>query len=111
MAMVLLGAGLGEEDEKSEGAAPESQAGAQAFVAAFGAIASRQNPRVARETKFSTAIQRGPHSRDALKSLGNALAKQGRGKEALTKYDTALKYAPTWTPLIEARSAVANQKQ
>lgn len=38
------------------------------------------------------------------------LAKQGHRKEALVKYDEALKYAPSWKQLKEAREAVAKQK-
>jgi hypothetical protein len=60
-------------------------------------------------TKGLLADGRGPHSSDALKSLGYILAKQGRGKEA--QYDVVPKHARTWTPLIKARSAVANQTQ
>jgi hypothetical protein len=50
MAEGLLGEGLREEDEKSERAASEPQAGAEAFAAAIAAIAARQDPRVARDT-------------------------------------------------------------
>jgi hypothetical protein len=38
------------------------------------------------------------------------LAKQGHRKEALVKYDEALKYAPNWTQLKEARAAEEKQK-
>jgi len=38
------------------------------------------------------------------------LAKQGKTKDALAKYDEALKYAPDWKQLKEARDAVAKQK-
>jgi hypothetical protein len=100
MAESLLGGGLGEEDEKPEGAAPKRQAGAQAFAAAIAAIASREDP-----PGHSNA------ARGLIVENRRCVARRGRRKEALTKYDAALKYAPTWTPLIEARSAVANQKQ
>jgi hypothetical protein len=50
MAEGLLGEGLGEEDEKSERAASEPQACAEAFAAAIAAIAARQDPPVARDT-------------------------------------------------------------
>jgi hypothetical protein len=36
--------------------------------------------------------------------------KQGNTKEALAKYDEALKYAPNWKQLHEARDGVAKQK-
>jgi hypothetical protein len=38
------------------------------------------------------------------------LVKQGHTKEALVKYDEALKYAPNWNQLKEAREAAAKQK-
>jgi hypothetical protein len=37
------------------------------------------------------------------------LVKQGRAKEALAKYDEALKYAPNWVALKEAREAAAKK--
>ena len=36
--------------------------------------------------------------------------KQGHNKEALTKFDEALKYAPNWKQLKEAREAAAKHK-
>ena len=50
MAEGLLGGVLGDEDEKPEAEARESLAGAEAFAAAVAAIASRQDPEVARKT-------------------------------------------------------------
>jgi hypothetical protein len=38
------------------------------------------------------------------------LAKQGHAQEALAKYDEALKYAPNWKQLKEAREVTAKQK-
>ena len=38
------------------------------------------------------------------------LAKQGNRKEALAKYDEALKYAPNWKQFEEAREALAKLK-
>jgi hypothetical protein len=38
------------------------------------------------------------------------LAKRGKIEEALANYDEALKYAPNWKQLKEAREAVAEQK-
>ena len=38
---------------------------------------------------------------------GNVLTKQGHGKEALAKYDEALKYAPNWAALKDAHDAAA----
>ncbi|MGA2565063.1 MAG: tetratricopeptide repeat protein [Steroidobacteraceae bacterium] len=51
-----------------------------------------------------------PHDGDAWKLWGDVLAKQGKTKEALAKYDEALKYAPRWKQLLEAREATAKQK-
>ena len=50
MAEGILGGILGGEEEKPEVAAPEALAGAEAFAAAVAAIASRQDPEVARKT-------------------------------------------------------------
>ena len=41
---------------------------------------------------------------------GDVLMKQGHGKEARSKYDEALKYAPNWKQLKEAREAAAKLK-
>jgi len=38
------------------------------------------------------------------------LVKRGNIKDALAKYDEALKYAPNWKQLKEARDATAKQK-
>jgi predicted negative regulator of RcsB-dependent stress response len=45
-----------------------------------------------------------------LKAWGDVLVKQGNMKDALAKYDEALKYAPNWKQLKEAREAAARQK-
>jgi predicted negative regulator of RcsB-dependent stress response len=45
-----------------------------------------------------------------LKAWGDVLVKMGNPKEALAKYDEALKYAPNWKQLKEAREAAAKQK-
>jgi hypothetical protein len=37
------------------------------------------------------------------------LAKRGKTRDALVKYDEALKYAPNWAALKEAREAAAKQ--
>jgi hypothetical protein len=50
MAEGLLGGILGNEDERPEVEAREALAGAEAFAAAVAAIASRQDPEVARKT-------------------------------------------------------------
>jgi tetratricopeptide (TPR) repeat protein len=51
-----------------------------------------------------------PHDGDAWKLWGDVLAKQGKTKETLAKYDEALKYAPHWKQLQEARETVAKQR-
>jgi tetratricopeptide (TPR) repeat protein len=50
MAEGIIGGILGEEDEKPDVEATETLAGADAFAAAIAAIASRQDPQVARDT-------------------------------------------------------------
>jgi len=50
MAEGLVGGALGGEEEKPEVEASEALAGAEAFAAAVAAIASRQDPEVARDT-------------------------------------------------------------
>jgi tetratricopeptide (TPR) repeat protein len=60
--------------------------------------------------KLKLANQKGPHWADPLKIWGDVLAKQDKTKEALAKYDEALKFAPNWKQLKEARDAVAKQK-
>jgi tetratricopeptide (TPR) repeat protein len=57
--------------------------------------------------KLKEANRRGPHWADPLKAWGDVLLKQGRTKEALAKYDAALKYAPNWKQLKEALEAAA----
>jgi hypothetical protein len=47
---------------------------------------------------------------DPLKGWANLLAKPCRGKEAPAKYDEALKFAPNWKQVHEAREAVTKQK-
>jgi tetratricopeptide (TPR) repeat protein len=58
----------------------------------------------------SRAAALSPHDSDAWKLWGDALAKQGNTKEALAKYNEALRYAPNWKQLREAREAAARQK-
>jgi predicted negative regulator of RcsB-dependent stress response len=60
--------------------------------------------------KFQQANQKGPHCADPLKAWGDVLVKQDNTKDALAKYDEALKYAPNWKQLKESREAVAKQK-
>ncbi len=66
-------------------------------------------PGAARE--FSLAHDRGPHFADPLKAWGDVLAKQGRWSDALAKYGEALRYAPRWAELRQARAATASQRR
>jgi tetratricopeptide (TPR) repeat protein len=56
------------------------------------------------------ANQRGSHWADPLKAWGDVLLKQGHTKEALVKYNEALKYAPNWSALKETREAAAKPR-
>ena len=59
---------------------------------------------------FKAANHKGSRFPDPLKGWGDALVQQGKTREALDKYDEALKYSPNWTALKEAREALAKQK-
>lgn len=58
-------------------------------------------------TKYGDANQRSPHWADPLKGWGDVLAKQGNAKQALAKYEEALKYAPNWKELKDVREGLA----
>jgi tetratricopeptide (TPR) repeat protein len=60
--------------------------------------------------EFKMAHEKTPHFADALKGWGDALARLGQANAALTKYDEALKYAPNWKELKEAREAVSQNR-
>jgi tetratricopeptide (TPR) repeat protein len=60
--------------------------------------------------KLKAANRRGTHRADPLKAWGDVLVKQGHMKDALTKYDEALKNAPNWAQLKEACEALAKQR-
>ncbi len=60
--------------------------------------------------QLTLAHEKGPHFADPLKALGDVLVEQGHPKEALAKYDEALKYAPNWPALKQAREAAVRQK-
>ena len=59
------------------------------------------------EADLAAASARSPHWADPLKDWGDVLARDLRWKDALAKYDLALKYAPAWTELHQARDAAA----
>ncbi len=60
-------------------------------------------------TDLSTASAKAPHYADPLKAWGDLLAREGQWKAALAKYDEALKYAPAWAALHQARDAAAQR--
>jgi tetratricopeptide (TPR) repeat protein len=76
----------------------------------WGVALTRHGELAAAESKLKDANQRGPHWADPLKAWGDVLAKQGRGKQALAQYDAALKYAPNWKQLKDAREATAKPR-
>jgi tetratricopeptide (TPR) repeat protein len=61
-------------------------------------------------TDAEQAAKLSPHHADAWKLWGDVLARQDQWKSALDKYEQALKYAPNWKQLNEAREAAAKQK-
>ncbi|MBV8682580.1 MAG: tetratricopeptide repeat protein [Caulobacteraceae bacterium] len=61
----------------------------------------------AAEADTSLAAAKAPHWADPWKAWGDVLAREGRWKEALAKYDEALKYAPAWVELHQARDVAA----
>ena len=58
---------------------------------------------------LAAASRRAPHLADPLKAWGDLLAREGRWKDAVAKYDEALKYAPAWTELHQARDEAAKR--
>jgi len=60
----------------------------------------------AAEADLAAASARAPRFADPLKAWGDLLA-QGRWRQALVKYDDAMKYAPAWKQLHEARRIAA----
>ncbi|MDE2355295.1 MAG: hypothetical protein KGL69_00930 [Alphaproteobacteria bacterium] len=61
----------------------------------------------AAERDLSTAAAKAPHFADAVKAYADLLAREGRWKEALAQYDSAVKSAPAWVELHRARDAAA----
>ncbi len=58
---------------------------------------------------IGVAARKAPHYADPLKAWGDLLAREGQWKAALAKYDEALKYAPAWVELHQARDAAARR--
>jgi hypothetical protein len=69
----------------------------------------RRGDLAAAAAEFSAAHDKAPHFADPLKSWGDALSAQGRWKEALAKYDEAVRYAPNWAALKQARDTAARK--
>ena len=63
----------------------------------------------AAEADAAAAASKAPHWADPWKTWGDVLAREGRWKLALGKYDEALKYAPAWAELHRARAAAARR--
>jgi tetratricopeptide (TPR) repeat protein len=61
----------------------------------------------AAEADVSAAAAKAPHWADPLKAWGDVLARGGRWRSALAKYDEAAKYAPAWAELKSARAEAA----
>ncbi len=59
------------------------------------------------EADVASASGKAPHWADPLKAWGDVLAREEHWREALAKYDEALKYAPAWVELRQARNAAA----
>jgi tetratricopeptide (TPR) repeat protein len=76
----------------------------------WGVALARHGDPASAEAKLIDANKRGPHWADALKVWGDVLVKQGKIREALVKYDQALKYAANWKQLQEAREALGKRK-
>ena len=59
----------------------------------------------AAEADEAFAAGKAPHWADPWKAWGDVLAREGRWREALARYDEALKHAPAWAALRQARAA------
>lgn len=73
----------------------------------WGQALARRNDYAGAEAKLRESARRGPHWADPRKALGDVLIQQGKIKPALEAYDEALKYAPNWKALKDARSGAA----
>ena len=90
---------------KAYGAAVDLAPDLPASYYSRGVALARHNDWAGAEPKLKDANQRGPHWADPLKVWGDVLAKQDKVTDALAKGDEALKYAPNWQRLKEARDA------
>jgi tetratricopeptide (TPR) repeat protein len=64
----------------------------------------------AAETDLASASGKAPHWADPLKAWGDVLLREGRNADALAKYNEALKYAPAWAELHQARDTAVRSK-
>jgi hypothetical protein len=96
-------AGAQQWYQKTTKLAPSSPAG----YYSWGMALLRHGDLIGATEQFRLANQKGPYWAEPLKGWGDVLLKQGRAKEALLKYDEALKYAPGWKQLSDAREKAA----
>lgn len=61
------------------------------------------------EADFAKACTNAPHFADPFKDYGDLLAREGRWKDALAKYDEGIKSAPNWPALHQARDIAARK--
>ena len=61
------------------------------------------------EARLREAQRLAPNWPDPLKYHGDVLAARGQREQALEKYDLALKFAPNWTALRDARARVGGR--
>ena len=106
---ILDGRGDWPAARKAYGAAVALARDLPAAYYSWGLALLRHGDLPAAEEKLRSAHERGPHWADPLKAWGDVLMKQGRARDALAKYDEALKYAPLWAALAEARASAAQQ--
>ncbi len=62
------------------------------------------------EADLAMASAKAPHFADPLKAWGDLLAREGRWREAVAKYDQALRAAPAWAELHQARDTAARKR-
>ena len=75
----------------------------------WGLALARHGDLVGAEAKLAIAQEKGAGWADPVKAAGDILARQGRWRDALKKYDSALKKAPAWVALHAARDTAARR--
>jgi len=106
---ILDGRGDWPGARKAYGAAVALARDLPAAYYSWGLALARHGELAAAEERLASASRRGPHWADPLKVSGDLLLKQGKARDALARYDEALKYAPHWTALAESRAVAAQQ--